>query len=247
MKKVLKGLLALALLLSLSATALANPNPTGSNEVTIDNSGAGSSPTEDVEIDVQGRLGHQDNTIPGDYPPATDPFWINIALPTFVFFHTTPDATTGIHGLDLDSPTYFIRNYSYHAIEISVDDFDGKTAADNTVATTYIDDLELVFVPAPALTNGNGGTGTDITLMVGQAFATFNNDLFVTIEGNDGDWDPAVLPGDRIPTDWIVEGPSVVSFEFDGELDALPANPNTNPMFDLVFTFQSVHRDPSQR
>ena len=238
MKKALKGLLAAALLLSVGVPALANP--TGSQEVTIDNSNAGSSPIEHQDVDVQGRLGYQDNTLPGNYPPADDPFWIHIALPTFVFFHTEIDAN-GDHTEDLASPTYFMRNYSYHAIEIAVDGFEGKTAADNTTATTYIDELELVFVAAPAAIEGNGGAGTDITLMTGQAFETFNNDLFATIEGN--------VSG-NVYTGGVVTAPavpSVVSFEFEGELDALPATANTNPMFDLVFTFQSVDRDPANR
>lgn len=129
----------------------------------------------EADIVVNARIGERDNTIDNPDLPVGDPRWINVTLPTAVFFHSD----WGGELADLISPVYRIHNNSYMGLAISVDDFYNLT---NPEAMTYIEVLYLVVAD------------NEVQLMDNDGTSVASDNLLVTMPGNGGtanDYEPS--------------------------------------------------------
>lgn len=205
MKKALKTLLGTALIIGAIVPTLAFANEQTINVLDGDEPQA--------EIIVNGRIGEQDNTIDNPDLPIGDPRWINVTLPTAVFFNSDWDGDLA----DLISPVYEIRNNSFMGLEISVADFENLT---NAASMDYIGELNIF----DRATGGNS-----VQLMEDGAIDIAAANLLVRMPGNGG-----------TANDYA---PEVMTFGFDGELSEVPTGQVAQPTFELTLTFESINRD----
>ena len=205
MKKSLKILLAAALLvMGLVPTVVL------AEEQTI-NLVDGGEP--EAEVIVNANIGNRDNTIYNPDLPVGDERWINVTLPTIVFFQSDFDGDLE----DIVSPVYYIRNNSYMGIAITVDNFVNTS---NAGSMAYIAELNI-------FDRANGGLS--VQLMEDGAIDIAADNLFVRMPGNAG------TEGDYEP--------SLMSFGFNGELTEIPVELIAQPTFLLTLTFESINRD----
>jgi len=213
MKKSLKVLLAAALLVValVPTVALADDRFDVHEEDQTINLVDGGEP--EAEVIVNANIGNRDNTIYNPDLPVGDERWINVTLPTLVFFQSDFDGDLE----DIVSPTYYIRNNSYMGIAITVDNFVNTS---NAESMDYIAELNIF---------DRAAGGLSVQLMEDGEIDIAADNLFVRMPGNAG------TAGEYAP--------SLMSFGFNGELAEIPVESIAQPTFLLTLTFESINRD----